>query len=578
MAYSWNSNEKAYITLGKPYAFTKKQYEYCKIRNAPIAIIYYDTKTSIISKELYSYIFKIKDNIKKLQQKLSSYKILDINSDKFKGGYCCLFVLDRCGQIQTENEDQNYFINEILKKSDANLNNQPFITLILSYNEKISCHQFPISTTIEDFSNNLYEKCESEKNDVPKFSSWSNRQTWLDHQLKIPELEIKPAKTGKDNLNTNFGTWDFPPYYHDITAKKTYEDYDNDYSGEFKNIEHGNHRPNVSYLLNLADISTPETTYYLQGAYDDNGVKHYSPVKQADEVLRPIIEKNCDNIVSLWDYDCRDGKFTKAFQDGKKYRFFIFHEQSHGNNGYITIDSGFTNNTAWNVFKDMRSYQRVWGLFDSCHDGSMIAHPGIQHKSFSFANHINDKQLTLSSINKNINNDPGILNYIINKLNRRAELFNYFTKNNKNNKNNILFKSTVPQPTAAIDVRMILQSATGPNSYSWYNPTSSTFFLKAINSALNTNYWNIDNKNYIYVSTRYGWSQSSDDSYWDEKDSLISKYKGQYVIFQIMKCLSPKDRRGSPGYGKEPPIKMIHIPQCKIYPTNDSFETNIVFY
>jgi hypothetical protein len=97
--YSWTTNEKAWITLGKPYAFTKKQYEYCKIRNAPIAIIYYDTKTSDISKKLYTSLFQNKNNIKNLQQKLSSYKIINTNSDKFKGGYCCLFILDRCGQI-----------------------------------------------------------------------------------------------------------------------------------------------------------------------------------------------------------------------------------------------------------------------------------------------------------------------------------------------------------------------------------------------------------------------------------------------------------------------------------------------
>jgi hypothetical protein len=55
--YNWNNKEKAEIILGKPYLFTKNQYEYCKKRNAPIAIIYYDTKTSIVSKNLYSTIF-----------------------------------------------------------------------------------------------------------------------------------------------------------------------------------------------------------------------------------------------------------------------------------------------------------------------------------------------------------------------------------------------------------------------------------------------------------------------------------------------------------------------------------------
>jgi len=91
--------EKTWIKLGQPYLFTKKQYEYCKARNAPVAVIYYDTKTSVPSKELYNSVFADKTKIKELYQKLSSYGAADPSADKYKGGYCCLFVLDRCGRI-----------------------------------------------------------------------------------------------------------------------------------------------------------------------------------------------------------------------------------------------------------------------------------------------------------------------------------------------------------------------------------------------------------------------------------------------------------------------------------------------
>ena len=43
--YDWGS-EKAWIKLGQPYLFTEKYYNYCKTRHTPIAVIYYDTKTS----------------------------------------------------------------------------------------------------------------------------------------------------------------------------------------------------------------------------------------------------------------------------------------------------------------------------------------------------------------------------------------------------------------------------------------------------------------------------------------------------------------------------------------------------
>lgn len=103
--YDWGS-EKAWIKLGQPYLFTEKYYNYCKTHHTPIAVIYYDTKTSTPSKELYASVFNSKDSVKALYHKLSSYKIQNPQADKFKGGYCCLMVLDRCGNISNPNADQ----------------------------------------------------------------------------------------------------------------------------------------------------------------------------------------------------------------------------------------------------------------------------------------------------------------------------------------------------------------------------------------------------------------------------------------------------------------------------------------
>ena len=54
---SWDENEKAYIKLGQAYLFEQEAYKYCETKGAPIAVIYYDTKTSAPSKTLYSNVF-----------------------------------------------------------------------------------------------------------------------------------------------------------------------------------------------------------------------------------------------------------------------------------------------------------------------------------------------------------------------------------------------------------------------------------------------------------------------------------------------------------------------------------------
>lgn len=260
--YDWGS-EKAWIKLGQPYLFTEKYYNYCKTRHAPIAVIYYDTKTSAPSKELYAAAFSSKENVKALYHKLSSYKVQNPQTDKYKEGYCCLMVLDRCGNISSPNADQQFFAREF-HTSD----NMPFAVLAVYYDGKTYCYNLPTVTSIDQLTDEIYKKCESGKGDVGKFSEWPGRKAWLDHQTKKPDLEVKPDKSGQANLDSSITSIGIPPYWEDPTMQKKYADYDSDYSGNFTGIKKISNRPEVTWMLNLADVSTPETTYYLIGSYD----------------------------------------------------------------------------------------------------------------------------------------------------------------------------------------------------------------------------------------------------------------------------------------------------------------------
>lgn len=365
--YNWES-EKAWIKLGQPYLFTEKYYNYCKTRHAPIAVIYYDTKTSTPSKELYASVFNSKDSVKALYHKLSSYKIQNPTADKFKGGYCCFMVLDRCGNISSPNTDQQFFAREF-PTSD----NMPFALLAVYYDGKTYCHRLPAVTSIDQLAEEIYKKCESGNGGVGKFSEWPGRQAWLDHQPKKPDQETKPDKSGQANLDSGITSIGIPPYWEDPTTKKKYSDYDSDYSGNFAGIKKINNRPEVTWMLNLADVSTPETTYYLIGSYDE---KHPdSCTWHADSLLTDYV--NSDNKVWTKNSECASGKFKKLYEKGKKYRFFVFYEFSHGGHQSISICEGFTYTYIWDHFTSLATTQRVWGIFDSCHSGSMIVKKGV---------------------------------------------------------------------------------------------------------------------------------------------------------------------------------------------------------
>ena len=126
-------------------------------------------------------------------------------------------------------------------------------------------------------------------------------------------------------------------------------------------------------MLNLADVSTPETTYYLIGSYDFKNADHC--VWHADSLLTNYV--NSDNKVWTKNSECYNGKFKELYEKGKKYRFFIFYEMSHGGHQSVTICTGFSYAYVWEHFTSLATTQRVWGIFDSCHSGSMIVKSGV---------------------------------------------------------------------------------------------------------------------------------------------------------------------------------------------------------
>lgn len=75
-------------------------------------------------------------------------------------------------------------------------------------------------------------------------------------------------------------------------------------------------------------VSTPETTLVLAGCYDKNYPTN-GPHSAVDGFIN-CVEKFSDKVVSLYDTNCYK-KYKGEFLKGKKFRYFIFYEFSHGN-------------------------------------------------------------------------------------------------------------------------------------------------------------------------------------------------------------------------------------------------------
>lgn len=475
--------------------------------------------------------------MKVLYRRLSSYKIQSPTADKFKGGYCCLMVLDRCGNISGRDADASFFSSEFPEAKGV-----PFAALAVYYDGKKYCHQLPAAADADALADAIYGKCESGAGGVGKFSAWPGRQAWIDRQPKKPDQETAPEKSGKDGLDKSVLSIGVPPYWEDPTEKKTYDKWDPGYTGEFEGVPKIGSRPEVTWMLNLADVSTPETTYYLIGSYDLKNSNNC--VWQADGILTDYV--NSDNKVWTKNAECYNGKFKELYEKGKKYRFFVFYEMSHGGTRSISICAGFTYDDIWNHFRGLGTTQRVWGTFDSCHSESMIIHNGVTPRG--------DRPQLAAAGDQEENVPEGIFDYLDRKFSRRTALLRSMS-NGKTAQ-----AATNPSP------RLTLWSSTGAGSYGWYYPGSSTNLTSGMKTAFSETYFTGDGRKYPVRQIRYGWA-STDYDY----SSAGGDGKGEQAFLKVQKY-------GKERHGEEPSRLETCIPQCRNYPQKASPETTILFY
>lgn len=470
------NSDVIWVKLGQPYLFTKAQYEYCKSRGAPIAVVYYDTKTSSASKSLYDAVFGSKTETQALYKRLTQEK-------KYQKGYCCLFVLDRAGRIDGGDPDLDFFAEEVLRSDCSYGKSYQFPVLAMSFKGVACCAELPAAAGADDLAVAIYDACESGECGLAGFANWAGRADWLDRQPKKPPAETAPDKTGKENLVTGITSVGGPAYWLDVPAKKSYADYDPNYDGSFSGISE-TMRSDQTCALDLADVATPDTTYVLIGSYDIHN-KTQCPLDSQTK-FKPYVQPYTDHLVEVWNGDCtkKDGGYSDLFKKGAKYRFFVFYEFSHGYekaepDGHHEITIGVSYADIWKTFSAMKPYQRVWGQFDSCYSGSVIVHTGAT-----------PQPLAASSAPAGDQHVSDILEYIGAKLQRRATLMQAVTGG----------QVTAEQASNTYDARMVLWSSTTATTHGWYNPRSNTIYMQGFGRAMAAAWW--DKRTYGEI--RYG--------------------------------------------------------------------------
>ena len=188
----------------------------------------------------------------------------------------------------------------------------------------------------------------------------------------------------------------------------------------------------------------------------------------ADNVLTNYV--NSDNKVQTKNRECHNGKYKELYERGQMYRFFVFYEFSHGGHKSITICKDLDYDYIWKHFRSINTTQRVWGIFDSCHAGSMIKHDDVTP-------HDNSGQESAPE---------GILSFLDKKFTRRAALLQTIANNQES--------STVINDNP----RLTLWASTGSSSYGWYFPGSSTSFVEGMAEAFSDTYWDAGSRKYLY--------------------------------------------------------------------------------
>lgn len=199
----------------------------------------------------------------------------------------------------------------------------------------------------------------------------------------------------------------------------------------------------------------------------------------------------------------------------------------------------------WNSFKALSPTQRVWGMFDSCHSGSMIKHKDITP-------HPEGSQLRAGARgeDESVEQDEpvSIIPYLEQKFERRAALMQAVTGG----------QVTAAAAAAAYNPRMVLWSSTGSNSYGWYAPGMTTDFMTALRATFaSSKYWTSDasGKTYLYDRARYGWAGARDDT--GDYDIKNAGKTGEQAFPRVQKL-------GASSNGSD--LIDLAIPQSRNYP------------
>ena len=407
---------------GKFYFFTEQLYSWCtnpenqdisKFPNpveCPLVIVYGDFKTSLRSRQF----------LKNILEDSSYYRWAKENLK------CFMFLLDRDGMIDKSSYSSDLRFFKTLQPEGSC---KDFIVVQFIYKTRSITKTF-LGKTWSSFRDMLLEGC-----DQAGFSSFDPTQ--YENALDEVDPEEVPM-TGLDQNSIENYSKSLPWWYSGgklaVGAPWTLAS---------------------SKPFDYIDISTPETTYILFGAYDERNPNSY-PTK-IHTALAPEFKKYCnaENFYETYNSECYNGKFMELFAVGCKYRFFQFFEFSHGANDLISIDKDHST-IKKRMYDAMRTggQNKVFGQFDSCDSGSMI-----------------DKFAASSSVSTIFStSNPGIAigDYLAKKFDRRAHLL----------------KSLFGIDASTVTPKWIFWASTERGHYGWYHPTESTLYQEGENQAL----------------------------------------------------------------------------------------------
>lgn len=427
------------LILGrKIYAFSEQLYAWCtnpsqhdtkrfpSPQTCPLIIIFVDFKTSLASRVFLTTILEDKSFQKWLSENMK----------------CYIFLLDRNGHI-TQHADANLnFFRSLDFFNDVE--NREFVHLSFIYNGNFNQTSF-IPGSVSSFQSLLVEY-----SNLTKFDEFDVEQ--YASVLSDPDPETIPTN-GIDGSVIKSFHGSYPDWFSNggIAASKEWSI--------------------ASTPMDFDLVLTPETTYVIAGCFDQDNPNN-GPHAAVDGFIE-CVEKFSDHVVKLYDKDCYS-KYKTEFLKGKKFRYFIFYEFSHGNVKRISI--GIDYSEIWDMFSSMTSHQRVYGIFDSCHSGSMLQTASDPSKS-------------------NTDIDTDILSYLEYKFERRDQLLV------------ALFGSA--EPARTVKPKMILQSPTSAENYSYYFPGNNSCFMEPYVSTYKSNknvrfdaFWKLIAKNCYVLDSR----------------------------------------------------------------------------